>query len=177
MKLTVDDWEKARAEVAALRVRQANDEGIVGAEVLDRALPLGVNYPNEGDPAVRRLAYALFGALAESTPWVDAALENSFTSFGVPLTIYAPPAYRLNPFGIVELRGAVARVSAALSTSIFTLPTALRPPYARKFVTVGNGGIALVQVSTNGQVFVIAAADASWYTNLFLDGISFDLRG
>ena len=176
MKLAIESWELARAELAALRVREVNDEGTLGAENLERALPAGVAYPNDGDPAVRRLAYALFGSLGESPPWIPANLENSFTSFGAPATSFAPPAYRLNAFGIVELRGAVARVSASFTT-IFTLPEGLRPAYTRKFPTVANNGTALIQVINNGQVQVFASSDASWFTNLFLDGINFDLRG
>ena len=173
MKMTVAEWERARAELAAQRMRAVNDFGIAGAEDLERSLPEGVSYPSEGDPAVRRLAYALFGSLVEAAPWSPANLENSFTALGGA----APPGCVIDSLGNVSLRGAVVRGSAALNTTIFTLPANMRPPYLRRFVQPCASGVAHVDVLTSGFVQVSYASATLWFTSLHFDGISFDLRG
>lgn len=119
---------------------------------------------------------AIFKALREITSplvWTPATMENSFTAFG---SGWAEAAYTIDPFGRVQLRGLVARSAAALNTTIFTLPLALRPAYAKLFVVSGNSNFARVDIDQGGRVRVLSAVSATWYTNISLDGISFYAR-
>ena len=106
--------------------------------------------------------------------WIAPTLLNSFYNFDV--INYQSAGFYKDSNGRVWLRGLVGRASAALSTSIFTLPSGYRPSKWLLFSVVANNNFARLDVDTNGNVFVPAANSPTWYNFISLDGISFDTR-
>lgn len=102
----------------------------------------------------------------------EIAFENSFSNYGT--SGFQLAAYKKDPLGRIHLRGLLARGSAALSTSIFTLPAGYRPAKNSEFVVMANEKFAHLEVTSGGVVQMIAADSATWYTYFTLDGISFD---
>lgn len=106
--------------------------------------------------------------------WTAASFENSFSDYNV--ASYQPTGFLKDSLGFVHLRGLFKRATAALSTNVFTLPAGYRPAKNVNFLAMANGRDARVEVDTSGQVRVLSATDASWFSFVSLEGFTFDTR-
>jgi hypothetical protein len=73
-----------------------------------------------------------------------------------------------DPFGVVQLRGVVARVVGAPNRPIFTLPAGSRPAKLEHQAAASSSGYTEVDVEPGGNV--TSAITSGWVS---LDGISF----
>jgi hypothetical protein len=105
--------------------------------------------------------------------WTAVSFENSFSNFG---SGWQGAEYMKDSFGVVHLRGLVKRASAALNTSMFTLPSGYRPAATQMFSCCGNNKHARMDINSAGAVTIEAADDASWNSFISLNGITFDTR-
>lgn len=176
MKVVVSEWERARANLIAARMRDANESGVEGGDALDPSLPRGVEYPASADANIRRLAYALLGGLSVVEPWRSPEFLNSWTDFNT--ATHTPAGFMKDPFGFVRLRGLVKRlVSGYALIPIFILPEGYRPTFSTNFAVVGNNNFARLEIATSGAVMVTAAVSATPENFVSLDGVTFDTRG
>ena len=101
--------------------------------------------------------------------WTNISLAAGWTNVGSP---YAPAQYRIQPNGVLQLRGAI--VGGAGSSTIFTLPATVLVDYGQ-YCPVDFGHVF-------GSVYLSAAGVLTWIggsaatTNLYLDGAQFSLR-
>lgn len=107
-------------------------------------------------------------------PYTNATLQNSFTNYNP--TDHNAAGYTLDSSGCVKLRGLVARASAALNTSIFTLPVGYRPSRWLIFSQIAGNSWVRINIKTDGTVQVEAAGSGTWYQFISLEGITFDPR-
>lgn len=113
-------------------------------------------------------------AIIDQPAWTAVTFENSFSDYNT--ASHQPCAYLKDSMGFVHLRGLFKRASAALASNVFTLPSGFRPAKGSNFPAVANGKFARVEVDASGQVRVLSADDASWFSFVSLDGVTFDTR-
>jgi len=108
----------------------------------------------------------------------EPAFQNSWQSFGAP---FEAPAFRFDPFGQIELKGLIKKVSVAapaVNEIMFTLPTNYRPANQRGFGTAAGDNTSNV----HGRVDVDSSGNVRWVTGAatnagsfqFLDDIRFE---
>lgn len=114
-----------------------------------------------------------YRATLDQSAWTNVTYQNSFADYGAS---DFPASYFKDSMGVVHLRGLVARASAALNTTIFTLPAGYRPTKFCNFAVMANRKFANIEINSSGDVKLRAADDASWFNFFNLDGITFDTR-
>lgn len=97
--------------------------------------------------------------------FTDATYENSWVSYGSP---HYGAGYRLAG-KTVTLRGVVK--NGTVGTSVFTLPSNMRPTKSLIMVVLSNSAIGRVTIVSDGTV-VVSNGNNAWVS---LDGISFEL--
>jgi hypothetical protein len=106
------------------------------------------------------------GSITTAT-WTAPTLLNSWANLG---SGYEATGYVKTPDGTVWVKGTVSGASKTANT-IFTLPSGYRPTGGtRMFACVGNGGLAIVEVTTAGAVTFSAGSASSYLT---LDPVHF----
>ena len=93
------------------------------------------------------------GYLQYQTSWTSATYDATWTTYA---SEWGPAAYYRTNDGMVHLRGLVKRTSGS-GTTVFTLPAGYRPPHKHLLMTVGSGGIARVDVGTDGAVVFVSS--------------------
>lgn len=140
-KLRTEGWEFARAEYFASLTKQVMTEGASGGEEVEPLLTAAL-YDGADAAAtaakVRAAAYATFRALERGAPWQALALEAGWSA-------YNQPEWRIDPFGYVELRGAVTGGSGTIST----LPIGSWPTRSDQFLVGASGGAGTAQLSVS----------------------------
>jgi hypothetical protein len=121
---------------------------------------------------VATVALRALGPLAQPA-WTAPSYVNSFSDFGAS---FLTAGYYKDSTGRVWLRGLAKRATAALSTTIFTLPAGSRPSANANFIVMANNRMARLEIASAGTVQIIAADDASWFNFFSFDGVSFDTR-
>jgi hypothetical protein len=93
------------------------------------------------------------GALISQSQYISVTVfTNGWGNYGLP---YPPMAYAINPFGVVQLRGAIA--SGGSNSIAFTLPVGYRPPYKMLYtvpVSITSSTYGTVTIDTTGEVYV-----------------------
>lgn len=164
-KLRTEAWEFARAEYFASLVKQVITEGASGGEEVEPALTLEQyqgDDPELVNAKVRAGAYAMFRALERGAPWQALALAAGWSA-------YNQPEWRVDPFGYVELRGAVTGGSGTIAT----LPDLARPPRADQFLVGASGGALTAQlsISTGGVLTLSALGTGASAAYITLSGV------
>lgn len=77
------------------------------------------------------------------------------------------PAFQIDAFGVVSLRGAAT--GGAANSKIGQLPTECRPSFERIFAVANATGVCQVRVTASGEVF--SAGNAAGFVGL--DGVTF----
>jgi hypothetical protein len=116
------------------------------------------------------LAAALTAA-AKPVPFTDATLQNSW----LKVTGHSTPGFSQDQFGVVHLRGAVM---GGATTTVFTLPAAVRPTATKQFATScgpSPGAFGSITVNTDGTVVGGGGATCTAFTSL--EGITFRTDG
>jgi len=174
-KLRTEGWEFARAEYFASLTKQVMTEGASGGEevepILTPALYDGVD-ANGASTAeataakVRAAAYATFRALERGAPWQALALEAGWSA-------YNQPEWRIDPFGYVELRGAVAGGSGTIAT----LPIGSWPTRSDQFLVGASGGAGTAQLSigTGGVLTLSSLGTGASAAYITLAGVRWHL--
>ena len=104
-----------------------------------------------------------------TTPaWTAPTLTNSWVNYG---DIFTTAGYYKDALGIIHLKGLVK--SGTTSNAIFTLPTGYRPSQVAMFTVVAGPGVARIDISTNGAVYVAAYMASGTNAYVSLDGITF----
>ena len=102
--------------------------------------------------------------------WTNISLAAGWTNVGSP---YAPAQYRIQPNGVLELRGAIT--GGAGNSTIFTLPATVLVDYAQ-FCPVDFGHAFGTVFLSAGGVLQWGLASSAAATELYLDGAQFSLR-
>lgn len=97
------------------------------------------------------------------TAWTNLTLTSGWTATG---GVWAPPAYRLNQLGEVEIRGQMIPRAGYTTSEVFaTLPSGARPAQQIEFPAVNNGGaspaLAGVVVTTGGAMTLTPAGTSN----------------
>lgn len=172
MSKIVADWERARADRLAADARQVTTEGVSGADSIAPLVTSG-QAAEVQDSTLRVGAYISLGALEIVEPWRAVNFENGFENFSPD---WHDCEFYKDPFGTVKLRGLFKRLSAALNTTVFTLPEGYRPSrFTMLGSTAGNQHVR-VDIHPNGSLVVAVADSASWFNYVSLDNLSFDTR-
>lgn len=155
-KLTIADWEFARAEYFASLTRQVVTSGTDGYDGTEPKLSVD-DYDGEDPDAtaarVRAGAYAMLRALERGPAWELMTLGAGWSAY---LSAGAPE-YRRDPFGYLEMRGGV--FGGSVGAPIVTLPGPVLPKQPALFVVpaFGGSGTAHLQIDpSNGQLTVTA---------------------
>jgi len=102
-------------------------------------------------------------------PWHSATLVNWQQAPG-----FAPVSYKIDPYGTVQLRGAVVN-GTANDTVAFTLPLGFRPPYTARFHVARQGRLGYqLTVNTNGDCVISTVGSLSdWHS---FDSVFFNVN-
>jgi hypothetical protein len=103
--------------------------------------------------------------------WTDATFQNGWSNYNWPNSTWSPTGFIKDSSGVVRLRGLVVHASASYAT-IFTLPAGYRPPYKQIFICQSGGGIARVDIQSDGQINVSNYLTGS-NSHVAIDTISF----
>lgn len=168
-KLKTEAWEFARAEFYAQLVKQVVTEGASGGEEVAPALAREMYEGDDADGTdakVRAGAYAMFRALTRSAPWQALPLAAGWSA-------YNQPEWRIDPLGVVELRGAVTGGSGLIAT----LPAGAFPARADQFLVGASGGAATAQlsVSTAGALSLVVLGTGASAAYITLAGVRWHL--
>lgn len=168
-KLKTEAWEFARAEYFASLTRQVATEGASGGEEVEPLLTAAAY--DGADPAataakVRAAAYAMFRALERGASWRTLVL-------GAGWTPYNQPEWRIDPFGYVELRGAVTGGSGA----VCSLPAGAWPTRSDQFLVGASGGSGTAQliISTAGVLTLSTLGTGASAAYITLAGVRWHL--
>jgi hypothetical protein len=155
----------ARASAAAPVQSVAGKTGTVTLAKGDVGLANVDNTSDANKPVSTAQATAI-AAKADATQeaWQAPTLQGAWANFG---GAYETSGYMKDKFGFVHLKGLVKTGTGV----IFTLPVGYRPSEEKIFATIGNGALADVRVSTNGNVSMYSG-NSSY---LSLSGIVFQL--
>lgn len=104
--------------------------------------------------------YAAWQTATLTAPWVATYLAP-----------YPAPSFMIDSTGRVHLRGTVTNPGTPGQTVIMILPAEYRPSYNWRIPTVANGAVALLLITTSGNVEVISGSTV----DVELAGVSFDL--
>lgn len=174
MKLTIADWEFARAEYFASLTRQIVVEGTDGYDLNEPKLDVAA-YDGEDPVAtaarVRAGAYAMLRALERGPAWEVVTLGSGWSSYLSAGT----PQYRRDPFGYLEMRGGV--FGGTVGTPITTLPGPVLPKQPALFVVPAFGGagtgqlqidpstgaLTLTALGTGASTAFISLAGVRWH--------------
>lgn len=168
-KLRTEGWEFARAEYFASLTKQVMTEGASGGEEVEPLLTAAL-YDGADAAAtaakVRAAAYATFRALERGAPWQALALEAGWSA-------YNQPEWRIDPFGYVELRGAVTGGSGTIAT----LPIGSWPTRSDQFLVGASGGAGTAQlsVSTAGVLTLSTLGTGASASYITLAGVRWHL--
>jgi hypothetical protein len=102
--------------------------------------------------------------------WTNISLAAGWTNVGSP---YAPAQYRIQPNGVLQLRGAIT--GGAGNSTIFTLPATVLLDYAQWCPVDFGHAFGTVFLSAGG-VLQWGLASSAAATELYLDGAQFSLR-
>jgi len=171
-KLRTETWEFSRADYFASLTRQVMTEGASGGEEVEPILTAALY---DGADAlvtaakVRAAAYATFRALERGAPWQTLALASGWSS-------YNQPEWRIDPFGYVELRGAVTGGSGTIAT----LPAGSWPTRSDQFLVGaahggGHIGMAQLTISTAGVLALSGLGNGSSAAYITLAGVRWHL--
>lgn len=109
-----------------------------------------------------------------ATPYQAPALGNSWTQ----QANYSTVGFRKGRDGKVYLRGNLLNSTAALGTTVFTLPAGYQPGTIRTFATSNSSnGLTSVQIGVDGSVKIMQTSGAGTAGTPYqasLDGISFE---
>lgn len=144
------------------------------------ALPEVTQPPRVADNVTQRALDALYESLvsllrflqpfSQFEKYTNLAFVAS-TTWSRFSTTYEAPQFKRDPFGVVRLRGSVARSGGAISV-VGVLPLGYRPPRALAFPVYSSAGVSSVTVLADGSINYTGGAGA--VTQLALDGITFD---
>jgi hypothetical protein len=168
-KLRTEGWEFARAEYFASLTKQVMTEGASGGEEVEPLLTAAL-YDGADAAAtaakVRAAAYATFRALERGAPWTALALAVGWSA-------YNQPEWRIDPFGYVELRGAVAGGSGTIAT----LPAGSWPTRSDQFLVGASGGAGTAQlsISTGGVLTLSTLGTGASAAYITLAGVRWHL--
>lgn len=98
--------------------------------------------------------------------WDTASLLASWVNVGGG----APWGFRLEPGGIVRLRGLISSGTTTTGTQLSTLPADLRPAYTRRFAVATSAGAGWIEIATDGKVYA-GSVSATWTS---FDGVTFE---
>ena len=102
--------------------------------------------------------------------WTNISLAAGWTNVGGS---YAPAQYRIQPNGVLQLRGAIT--GGAGNSTIFTLPATVLVNYAQWCPVDFGHAFGTIGLSTGGVISWGLASSAA-ATELYLDGAQFSLR-
>jgi hypothetical protein len=102
--------------------------------------------------------------------WTNISLAAGWTNVGSP---YAPAQYRIQPNGVLQLRGAI--IGGAGNSTIFTLPATVLVNFAQSCPVDFGHAFGTVFLSIGG-VLQWGLASSAAATELYLDGAEFSLR-
>lgn len=97
--------------------------------------------------------------------WTLPTLQNNWEAYG---GIHSQPAFRRTSAGLIKLKG-IVRYGTNGDSVVFTLPSGYRPTTQLTFFTEASGGIARLDIRTNGEIRLISTTTA-WVS---LDHIAF----
>lgn len=109
--------------------------------------------------AGQHLTASALNALVLTDTWNDMTLLNSWV-------VGVQPQYRIDPDGMVHLRGRVANGTNTVGTVIATLPAGYRSTISQRFVCgTGSTGTTYgcIQVEGDGDLVIAAAAGIASY--------------
>jgi hypothetical protein len=96
--------------------------------------------------------------------FIAPTLLNAWVNFGAPRN---PAGYFKDLSGVVHLRGVVK--NGTIGLAIFTLPAGYRPANKELIVTVSNGGHAVIEIDSSGNVIPSVGVTADFS----MDNITF----
>jgi hypothetical protein len=102
--------------------------------------------------------------------WTNISLAAGWSNVGSP---YAPAQYRIQPNGVLQLRGAIT--GGAGNSTIFTLPATVLVNYDQWCPVDFDHAFGTVGLSVAG-VLSWGLATSSAGKNVYLDGAQFSLR-
>jgi hypothetical protein len=108
-------------------------------------------------------------ALEASGVWKPLLLENEWVNYG---SGFQEAQYRIDPLGVVYLRGLIRFDTAKNQSVIATLPVGIRPTKIEVFVVNSNGMDGRVDVNPNGTIAFIVGSGV--YVSL--SGLQFSAR-
>lgn len=91
----------------------------------------------------------------------DAALLSNWVNYGVG---FANAGYYRDYSGIVHLVGMIKSGTTTAGTVIMVLPEGYRPVSNMRFATTANGGIAILDVESNGNVKIVTVGSSAYLT-------------
>lgn len=112
-----------------------------------------------------------YRATIDQPAWSAPTYQNNWANLG---TGYQNGGFFKDSLGFVHLRGLLNKTSGTPTAGevMFNLPSGYRPAAHMVFPCVTNTGVTTVEVRTTGDVLWKSGG----FGNVFLDGISFDLR-
>lgn len=133
----------------------------------------------ETEPAVRDTGDLWVDPSNELFSWDDAWTPLALVNGWVQYSGFAPVGYRMLPFGVVELRGAVTNPSSDPADLVATLPAEYSPSYTTQhMIACSRGGktSAQVAVKNTGTIEIQDTHGASGvYAWAALDGVRITL--
>lgn len=182
MSAPIADWEFRRAVKATEKIRKILTEGTSVADELPKLLD---TLDPSGDPNFRRVVYAMLGSLDVVEPYsAEFAFQNNWADLGDPVfSDYL--GVRLDPFGRVQWRGDVGRVSgsAANGEIICTFPAQYSPEKLLGRVCRTNSGLIHIGIFPEGYLGLPArliwrttGGFTGGFASVDVSGISYDAR-
>lgn len=103
--------------------------------------------------------------------FIPVTFANSWVNFG---STFAGAGYRMEPGGVVRIRGLIKSGTVSSTLPAFTLPPGYRPKFQCLHATSANGAIGRIDILTDGRVCITNAASTAFVQ---LDGLSFLAEG
>lgn len=101
----------------------------------------------------------------EDGRWTQLPLQNAWTQYDTS-SIYnggfCYPSYWMDPYGICHVRGLIKAGTIAQGTVIGQLPQEMAPGGKRGFTTLSNGGSALFNITSQGQIVTDQIPSNAW---------------